>query len=137
LRQPGPFPGIGDFLGLALLAAAVLGEAAADAQLARFARDNSGRKAVCDVGLWAWSRHPNYFFEWLFWCAWPLLSLSSSVSTFASLLAPALMYWLLVHVSGIPPLEDHMLRTRGDKFRILQRRVNAFFPGPRRNGELP
>jgi steroid 5-alpha reductase family enzyme len=47
------------------------------------------------------------------------------------------MYWLLVHVSGIPPLEDHMLRSRGQKFRALQRRVNAFFPGPRRQDIHP
>ncbi len=49
-----------------------------------------------------------------------------------SLLAPIQMYWLLVHVSGIPALEEHMLRSRGEKFRALQGRVNAFFPGPRK-----
>jgi steroid 5-alpha reductase family enzyme len=43
------------------------------------------------------------------------------------------MYWLLVHVSGIPPLEEHMLKSRGEKFRALQSRVNAFFPGPRKS----
>ncbi len=55
----------------------------------------------------------------------------------ASLAAPAMMYWLLVHVSGIPPLEDHMLKSRGEKFRALQKRVNAFFPGPRKIEETP
>jgi steroid 5-alpha reductase family enzyme len=44
-----------------------------------------------------------------------------------------MMYWLLVHVSGVPPLEDHMLRSRGEKFRALQTHVNAFFPGPRKS----
>lgn len=48
-----------------------------------------------------------------------------------------MMYWLLVHVSGIPPLEEHMLKSRGERFRVLQRRVNAFFPGPRKNEETP
>jgi steroid 5-alpha reductase family enzyme len=43
------------------------------------------------------------------------------------------MYWLLVYVSGIPPLERHMLRTRGEKFRDYQRHTNAFFPAPPRN----
>ncbi len=51
-----------------------------------------------------------------------------------ALLAPLMMYWLLVYASGIPPLEAHMLRSRGAKFRAYQERVNAFFPGPRREG---
>jgi steroid 5-alpha reductase family enzyme len=49
-----------------------------------------------------------------------------------ALLAPAVMYWVLVHVSGIPPLEAHMLRTRGEAFRAYQRRTPAFFPAPPR-----
>jgi len=40
------------------------------------------------------------------------------------------MYWLLVHVSGIPPLEQHMERTRGDAFRVYRRKTPAFFPWP-------
>jgi steroid 5-alpha reductase family enzyme len=42
------------------------------------------------------------------------------------------MYWLLVHVSGIPPLEEHMLERRPDAFRAYQARTNAFFPAPPR-----
>jgi steroid 5-alpha reductase family enzyme len=92
---------------------------------------------VMEIGLWRYSRHPNYFFEWLGWCAWPLLAITMAFGwSWLSLLAPLLMYWLLVHVSGIPPLERHMLASRGDKFRALQARVNAFFPGPRK-GEFP
>jgi steroid 5-alpha reductase family enzyme len=49
-----------------------------------------------------------------------------------ALSGPALMYWLLVYASGIPPLEAHMLRSRGDAFRAYQARVNAFWPGPPR-----
>ncbi|KAA9383931.1 DUF1295 domain-containing protein [Neorhizobium galegae] len=132
-----PFPGLLDGLAVLVAIVALAGEAIADLQLARFRRLPEARTGVCEIGLWGCSRHPNYFFEWLFWCAWPLLALTPSPWTWASLLSPALMYWLLVHVSGIPPLEEHMLRSRGDKFRAVQKRVNAFFPGPRRNGELP
>lgn len=131
--RPGPFPAAGDVLGLALLAAAVAGEAVADGQLARFARANRGKKAVCDVGLWAWSRHPNYFFEWLGWCAWAVVAIDFSGAYpwgWAALSAPLLMYVLLVHVSGIPPLEAHMRKSRGDAFEAYRARVNAFFPGP-------
>ncbi len=130
--RSGPFPAFGDFAGLALLFIAVLGEATADAQLARFARANAGKKAVCDIGLWAWSRHPNYFFEWLGWCAWAVVA-SVGVGPswgWAALAAPLLMYVLLVHVSGIPPLEAHMRQSRGAAFEAYRARVNAFFPGP-------
>lgn len=122
------------FTALAIAVIAVVGEALADRQLSDFRRENKGFKGICDVGLWRWSRHPNYFFEWLFWCAWPVIALStgSPLAIAASLLAPALMYYLLVHVSGIPPLEKHMLASRGERFRQYQMRVNAFFPGPPR-----
>jgi steroid 5-alpha reductase family enzyme len=89
----------------------------------------------CDVGLWGWSRHPNYFFEWLGWLAYPLLAIDLSGAYlwgWAALLGPACMYWLLVHVSGIPPLEAHMLERRRDEFRAHQARTNAFFPAPPR-----
>lgn len=121
-----------DFLAILVAVVALTGETIADAQLSRFRKTPLAKTAICETGLWRYSRHPNYFFEWLFWCSWPLLAVSASVSSLVSLLAPALMYWLLVHVSGIPPLEEHMLRSRGDQFRALQRRVNAFFPGPRK-----
>ena len=72
------FPGDGlrlqDFLGVAILAAGIAGEALADAQLKAF-RDNPANKGkVCDVGLWRWSRHPNYFFEWFGWLAYPVIA---------------------------------------------------------------
>ena len=94
---------------------------------------NQGR--VCDVGLWRWSRHPNYFFEWFGWLAYPVIALSidhplSYPWGWATLLAPVFMYWILVHVTGIPPLETQMLRSRGDRYRHYQSRTSAFFPLP-------
>ena len=129
------FPSYGDMAGVALLSVAIAGEAVADAQLDRFRLQYQGSLSVCETGLWRWSRHPNYFFEWLCWCAWPLIAIDLTGAHpwgWISLAAPALMYALLVHVSGIPPLERHMIATRGNDYRRLQARVNAFFPGPRR-----
>ena len=127
------FPTTLDIAGILIAAIALGGEAISDRQLAHFRKKPEAKTEVCEEGLWRYSRHPNYFFEWLFWCAWPLLALTgSSPWSWAAFLAPALMYWLLVYASGIPPLEEHMLRSRGEKFRALQRRVNAFFPGPRK-----
>lgn len=122
-----------DVLAVLIAIAALVGEAISDAQLSRFRKTPHGDSKLCETGLWQYSRHPNYFFEWLFWCCWPLFAVSGAMLGWASLLAPALMYLLLVYVSGIPPLEEHMLRSRGEEFRSLQRRVNAFFPGPRKS----
>jgi steroid 5-alpha reductase family enzyme len=131
--NPAPFPGVGDFIGLALLVVAIVGEGIADRQLRRFAADPTNRGRVCDTGLWGFSRHPNYFFEWLGWVAYPFIAIglppANSIGAIA-LAGPVFMYWLLVHVSGVPPLEAHMARSRGAAFAAYQRRVNAFFPGP-------
>jgi steroid 5-alpha reductase family enzyme len=132
-RHPTPGLGLGDLSGVVVFLVAVIGEALADWQLSRFgaAAENEGK--VCNVGLWRFSRHPNYFFEWLAWVAYIFIAIDVSGAFpwgWLTLSGPVLMYWLLVHVSGIPPLEAHMLRSRGDQFRDYQRRVNAFWPAP-------
>jgi steroid 5-alpha reductase family enzyme len=127
-QNAAPFPALTDMLALALLAGSVVGETIADAQLERFRAANAGRKAVCDVGLWRFSRHPNYFFEWLGWCAYPLLAIGAGMAGWLSLLAPIMMYWLLVYASGIPLLEAQMLLSRGEAYAAYQKRVSAFFP---------
>ena len=119
--------------GIALLLAAVLGEGIADAQLARFRGDPSNKGKVCDIGLWSLSRHPNYFFQWLGWTGYAVMAIGPAgtwIWGWAALAGPVFMYWLLVHVSGIPPLEAHMMRSRGDAFASYVQRVNAFWPGP-------
>lgn len=132
-QNPQPQLGLQDLLGAMILVIAIAGEKLADDQLRKFKAQSATRNAVCDVGLWRWSRHPNYFFEWLGWCAYPLIAIDlSGANSFGwlALIAPACMYWLLVYVSGIPPLEAHMLRSRGEAFRVYQQRTRAFFPIP-------
>jgi steroid 5-alpha reductase family enzyme len=124
-----------DFLGALILLIGISGEAIADAQLKRFRADPANKGRVCDAGLWRWSRHPNYFFEWFGWLAYPVIALSiDDLAVYpwgwATLLAPVFMYWILVHVTGIPPLETQMLRSRGDRYRHYQSRTSAFFPLP-------
>ncbi len=133
-RSPRPFPDAFDLAGVLVAAAGLAGEAVSDAQMASYRR-NAPRGGICEIGLWRYSRHPNYFFEVLFWCAWPLLAFDPSGDYRASLLtlaAPAFMYGLLVYVSGVPPLEKHMRESRGAAFDAYARRVNRFFPGPPR-----
>ena len=129
-----------DYLGALILFLGLVGEAFADAQLKRFRERPGNRGQVCDVGLWRWSRHPNYFFEWLGWLAYPVIAISPDYPLsypwgFAALLAPAFMYWILVYVTGIPPLEAQMLRSRGERYRDYQSRTSIFFPLPPRESE--
>lgn len=132
-HRPGPL-GLGDFVGIAIAIVAIIGEAFADAQLSAFKRDPANKGRVCDSGLWALSRHPNYFFEWLHWLSYVAIGVSFSGYWWGwlTLLGPVMMYWLLRHASGVPPLEAHMLRSRGDAFRRYQERVSAFWPLPPR-----
>jgi steroid 5-alpha reductase family enzyme len=124
-----------DYLAALILLLGIAGEALADAQLKRFRQRPANRGRVCDVGLWRWSRHPNYFFEWLGWLAYPVIAISPDYGWgWATLLAPAFMYWILVHVTGIPPLEAQMLRSRGERYRDYQSRTSIFFPLPPRRG---
>jgi steroid 5-alpha reductase family enzyme len=124
-----------DYLGALLLLVGIAGEALADAQLKRFRADQANRGQVCDIGLWRLSRHPNYFFEWFGWLAYPVIAISADDPLSypwgcAALLAPIFMYWILVHVTGIPPLEAQMLRSRGARYRDYQSRTSMFFPRP-------
>jgi steroid 5-alpha reductase family enzyme len=124
-----------DYLGALILLVGIAGEALADAQLKNFRARPANEGRVCDVGLWRWSRHPNYFFEWFGWLAYPVIALSTEYPWgWAALLAPVFMYWILVHVTGIPPLEAQMLRSRGKRYRDYQARTSAFFPLPPQKG---
>ncbi len=133
-RNPAPLFGLLDVAAVLVFAAGLAGEAIADAQLRRFKR-SAAPGSICDVGLWRWSRHPNYFFEWLCWLAYPLLAFDPAGQHplgYLAVLAPLCMYWLLTSVSGLPPLEAHMQRTRGAAFAAYRQRTSAFFPLPPR-----
>lgn len=110
-----------------LAVSALAGEATADAQLARFRNNPANTGKVCKQGLWRYSRHPNYFFEWLFWCAWPLLAIGAPLAWLAWL-GPVLMYVFLRYLSGIPHTEAQSLRSRGDAYRQYQQETSIFFP---------
>lgn len=125
-----------EYAGMALWVVALLGEALADAQLAAFKRDPANRGRVCSVGLWRWSRHPNYFCEWLVWVAFALLAWPAPAG-WLGLIAPAAMLFLLLRVTGVPPTEAHLLQSKGDAYRRYQEVTSAFFPRPPRTEALP
>jgi steroid 5-alpha reductase family enzyme len=128
-HNPSPSFGWQDFAGVAVFAAGLAGGAVADRQLRSFAR--SGKGGVCDRGLWRWSRHPNYFFECVLWCSYAVLAVGTGYPWgWLALLAPACITLLLTRISGIPPLEEHMLAKHGEAYRAYQSRTSALIPLP-------
>ena len=109
----------------------VVGESVADSQLRGFKANSANKGRVCRVGLWSWSRHPNYFFEWLIWCAVALLALGSPWG-WVGVISPALMLYFLLRVTGIPLTEAHALLSRGADYAEYQRTTSAFVPWPPR-----
>ncbi len=116
-----------EIIGSVLWLVAILGESTADSQLKTFKKNPAHKGTVCDVGLWAYSRHPNYFFEWCIWVAYFVFACASPWGCL-SLICPAAMLYLLLRVTGIPMTEEQSLRSRGDAYRAYQKRVSAFIP---------
>ena len=136
-NDPSPAPATTDILAVVLFCVAIGFESLADAQLSRFKRDPSNKGKVCQEGLWRYSRHPNYFFEWLNWCAFALLALPAPNGAWG-LVAPALILFLVLKVTGIPPTEKQTLVSRGEAYRAYQRTTSAFFPlPPKPAGDTP
>jgi steroid 5-alpha reductase family enzyme len=117
-----------DLLAMLIVAVSLIGEAIADRQLAQFKQDPASRGRTCRRGLWRYSRHPNYFFEWLHWFAYPLLAVGMGWYILIPLAGPIMMFVFLVKVTGIPPTEARALETRGADYRRYQQTTSAFFP---------
>ncbi len=116
-----------EYIGIALWLVAVIGETIADSQLAAFKRDPANHGRVCESGLWNYSRHPNYFFEWFVWVAWAVYALASPWGWLGSV-SPVLMFLFLFRVTGIPATEAQSLRSRGEEYRRYQRTTSALIP---------
>ena len=126
-----PAPGLHllEDAGAILWLVAISGESLADAQLAAFKKQGGTHGRVCDVGLWHYSRHPNYFFEWLIWVAYFVFALASPWG-WVAIVGPASILYLLLRVTGIPMTEQQSLRSRGDAYRRYQKTTSAFVPWP-------
>ncbi len=116
-----------EIAGLTLAAVACAGESLADWQAQRFKRNPANRNAVVDVGLWRYSRHPNYFFECLVWWGFFIAALDSPFGG-VTIICPVLMLYLILRVTGIPLTEKHSLESRGEAYRAYQRRTSRFVP---------
>ena len=118
-------------IGLWLVAATL--EATADRQLAAFKA--AGESGVMDRGLWRYTRHPNYFFQTLTWVAYALIAVASPWG-YLAFFAPALILYLVLFVTGVPPAEESSLRSRGDAYRRYQARTSVFVPWPPKHSSI-
>ncbi len=116
-----------EWAGAALWLSAALLEGLADRQLARFLADPASKGRTLRTGLWRYSRHPNYFFQTLTWLAYGLIAVAAPWG-WLGFLAFALILYLVLFVTGIPPIEARALRSRGEDFRRYQRETSAFVP---------
>ena len=116
-----------EYAGAALWAVSVICEATADAQLAAFKKNPANKGKVCDTGLWGYSRHPNYFFEWLMWMSYFVFALGSPYG-YIGIISPAIILYLLLKVTGIPTTEQQSLRSKPEEFKKYQQRVSVFVP---------
>jgi steroid 5-alpha reductase family enzyme len=117
-----------DLAGTLLVAVGLAFEAVGDLQLARFRANplNAGR--VLDTGLWAWTRHPNYFGDAVVW--WGLFTIALATPWgFLGVIGPAVMNFFLVRVSGVAMLEKSLSRTKPG-YADYVARTSAFFPLP-------
>jgi len=133
---PDPQVGVLEWIGLLVVSVGIVGEAVADKQSEAFKRRTDAQRRILDLGLWRYSRHPNYFFEMVTWVGFALASLSLPWGWLA-MACPVLIIYFLLQVTGVPLTEKHSLETHGEAYRDYQRRTNAVIPWrPRSPGSI-
>lgn len=126
-QNPAPLSALATTLSVGLWLSGMTGLFLSDRQLKRFKGDPANRGKTCRDGLWHYSRHPNYFFEWIHWWAYLPLALGSSF-WWISLAVPLVLLYFVLRVTGIPPTEAQALASRGEDYRQYQRTTSAFVP---------
>lgn len=120
------FAGI-EIAAITLFFTGFLGESLADSQLKAFKADPANKGKTCRSGLWRFSRHPNYFFEWTMWLSYAVMALALPYG-WLTLYAPALMLHFLLNVTGVKITEEQCLRSRGEDYARYQRETSMFVP---------
>lgn len=116
-----------EIVGAAICLAGTIGESIADEQLRRFKLLPENRGKVCSQGLWNYSRHPNYFFEFVVWVGIFIMASGAPLGLYTAY-CPLLMLFFLTKMTGIKITEEQSLKSRGDEYRQYQQTTSAFFP---------
>ncbi|MGZ3691361.1 MAG: DUF1295 domain-containing protein [Pseudobdellovibrio sp.] len=118
-----------EYVGVAAFAISLSGEALADFQMQQFKKNPKNKGKVCNVGLWKYSRHPNYFFESCVWFSFFIFMLGTG-GLWWSIYAPLTILLLLLKVTGVPPSEAQSLKSRGAAYVEYQKKTSVFIPLP-------
>lgn len=113
-----------DSIAICIISLGIMGETLADLQLQRFKNQYKGE--VCNAGLWRYSRHPNYFFDWLVWMGFALFAIQSNLG-YLGLLSPLMLYIIFTRITGLMT-ERGSIQSRGQKYIDYQKQTPMFFP---------
>ena len=136
-----------EIIGFIIFVLSIVFETVADYQKLKFLKEmkrHNKQNMVCDVGLWKYTRHPNYFAEWMVWNGLIIASIPSFISLFDSealwlwimigvalLYTSRIMYITLVYLTGAVPSEYYSAQKRPN-YKKYQQSTNIFFPGPKK-----
>ncbi|HNB21199.1 MAG TPA: DUF1295 domain-containing protein [Candidatus Melainabacteria bacterium] len=118
---------IAEIAGALVCLVGTVGESIADEQLRKFKTDPQNRGKVCSSGLWNYSRHPNYFFEFVVWVGIFVIASAAPLGIY-TVYCPLLMLFFLTKMTGIKISEEQSLKSRGEAYRLYQETTSAFFP---------
>ena len=136
-----------EIIGFTIFILSIVFETVADYQKLKFLKEmkrQNKKNMVCDIGLWKYTRHPNYFAEWMVWNGLIIASIPSYISLFDSealwlwiiigvalLYTSRIMYVTLVYLTGAIPSEYYSAQKR-PAYKAYQQSTNIFFPGPKK-----
>jgi steroid 5-alpha reductase family enzyme len=139
-----------EYIGVGLWATWFVLEHISDLQKQQFLKKaflEKKKKQVCNVGFWKYTRHPNYFSEWMVWNAMIIASISSFISLYSEdqqlvwiiigvglFYISYIMYTTLVYYTGAVPSEYYTLQKRPN-YKAYQDQTNMFFPGPQKSNQ--
>jgi steroid 5-alpha reductase family enzyme len=116
-----------EYMGAALWLFCIIGEGIADWELQHFKKQHGNKGKVCQYGLWNYSRHPNYFFQFSIWVSVFIFALPSPYG-WLSIICPLSIGYLIFKVTGIPMTEEQAVRSKGDAYKEYQRTTSVFVP---------
>jgi steroid 5-alpha reductase family enzyme len=119
--------GVIEYFATFLTIVGLLGNILSDYQLQSFLFHRKDSSKICEKGLWYYSRHPNYFFEFVYWLGISVFALSSPYG-FIALISPLSLLLTLLFFTGIPAAEKQALLSKGESYRLYQEKVSSFIP---------
>lgn len=122
-----PEMSIVEYIGAGLWCLSIIGEGISDFQLKQFKNNPANKGKVCESGLWNYSRHPNYFFQFMIWISVLIFALPSPYG-WISVICPLSIGYLIFKVTGIPMTEEQAVRSKGELYKEYQRTTSSFVP---------